>query len=181
VYIIVTFIVCAAHYVIPEFVQSNHLRFWCKFYEFFSSYQNHVFRTKYLFHLQYLYRHIFRMISGPEIKWRFWLNTLQTHTRAVWKVRGLALLLQVWTLWSCDEGLFFKVPPLASNALLTMLHLLLKNILQTVDHSEISCLGAPFSWLEKPRITWGEMWTAWQMFKWGSTNPLFPRWTKNST
>jgi len=24
-------------------------------------------------------------------------------------------------------------------------------MLQTVDHFEISCLGAPFSWLEKPR------------------------------
>jgi hypothetical protein len=28
---------------------------------------------------------------------------------------------------------------------------LLENMLQTVDHFEISCLGAPFSWLEKPR------------------------------
>jgi hypothetical protein len=32
-----------------------------------------------------------------------------------------------------------------------MLHPLLKNMLQTIDHFEISCLGAPFSWLEKPR------------------------------
>jgi hypothetical protein len=30
-----------------------------------------------------------------------------------------------------------------------MLHPLLENMLQTVDHFEISCLGAPFSWLEK--------------------------------
>jgi hypothetical protein len=30
-------------------------------------------------------------------------------------------------------------------------HLLLENVLQTVDHFEISCLGAVFSWLEKPR------------------------------
>jgi hypothetical protein len=28
---------------------------------------------------------------------------------------------------------------------------LLENLLQTVDHLETSCLGAPFSWLEKPR------------------------------
>jgi hypothetical protein len=35
-------------------------------------------------------------------------------------------------LWRCDDGLFFEVPPLASDALLTMLHLLLKNVLQTV-------------------------------------------------
>jgi hypothetical protein len=50
---------------------------------------------------------------------------------------------------------FFKVPPLASNAFLTMLHPLLKNVLHTVDHFEISCLGAPFLWLEKPRNCMG--------------------------
>jgi hypothetical protein len=44
---------------------------------------------------------------------------------------------------------FSKVPPLASDALLTTLHTLLENVLQTVDHFEISCHGAPFSWLEK--------------------------------
>jgi hypothetical protein len=46
---------------------------------------------------------------------------------------------------------FFEVSPLASDALLTTLHPILENVLQTVDHYEISCLGAPFSWLEKPR------------------------------
>jgi hypothetical protein len=54
-------------------------------------------------------------------------------------------------LWRCVDGLFFKVPPLASAALLTMLHPLFKNMLQTVDHFEISCLGASFSLLENPR------------------------------
>jgi hypothetical protein len=39
---------------------------------------------------------------------------------------------------------------LASDALLTTLHPLLENVLQTVDNFEISYLGAPFSWLEKP-------------------------------
>jgi hypothetical protein len=53
-------------------------------------------------------------------------------------------------LWRCDDGLFFEVPPLASDGLLTTLHPLLENVLQTVDHFEISCLGTPFSWLEKP-------------------------------
>jgi hypothetical protein len=51
---------------------------------------------------------------------------------------------------------FFDVPPLASNALSTMLHPLLKNILWTIDHFEIFCLGAPFSWLEKPRNHMGQ-------------------------
>jgi hypothetical protein len=54
-------------------------------------------------------------------------------------------------LWRCGDGLFFEALPLASDALLTTLHPLLENVLQTVDHFEISCLGTPFSWLEKPR------------------------------
>jgi hypothetical protein len=52
-------------------------------------------------------------------------------------------------LWRCSDGLFFEVPPLANDALLTTLHPLLENVLQTVDHFEISCLGSPFSWLEE--------------------------------
>jgi hypothetical protein len=32
----------------------------------------------------------------------------------------------------CGDGLFFEGPPLASDALLTMLHPLLENVLQTV-------------------------------------------------
>jgi hypothetical protein len=58
-------------------------------------------------------------------------------------------------LWRCGDGLFFEVPPLESDAFLTTLHPLLENVLQTVDHFEISCLGAPFSWLEKPRNRMG--------------------------
>jgi hypothetical protein len=72
-------------------------------------------------------------------------------TRAIYKVRGLTFLLQVRTLWRCGDGLFFKATPLASNALLTMLHPLLENVLQTIDHFEISCLRAIFLWLERPR------------------------------
>jgi hypothetical protein len=45
---------------------------------------------------------------------------------------------------------------MVSNALLTMLHPLLKNVLQTINHFEISCLGAPFSRLEKPRNLMGQ-------------------------
>jgi hypothetical protein len=64
---------------------------------------------------------------------------------------GIALLLRVGTLWRCSDSLFFEVPPLARNALLTMFHPLLENVLQTTDHFKISCPGAPFSMLEKPR------------------------------
>jgi hypothetical protein len=49
------------------------------------------------------------------------------NTRVICKVRGLTLLLRVGTLWRCGDGLFFEVPPLASDALLTMLHPLLEN------------------------------------------------------
>jgi hypothetical protein len=38
-------------------------------------------------------------------------------------------------LWKCGDGLFFDVPPLASDALLTTLHQLLENVLQTVCES----------------------------------------------
>jgi hypothetical protein len=58
-------------------------------------------------------------------------------------------------LWRCGDGLFFEIPPLASDALLTTLHPLLENVLQTVDHFEISYLRALFSWLEKPRNRMG--------------------------
>jgi hypothetical protein len=51
-------------------------------------------------------------------------------------------------LWRCGDGLLLEVPPLVSDTLLTTLHPLLENVLQTVDHFQISCLGAPFSWLE---------------------------------
>jgi hypothetical protein len=67
-------------------------------------------------------------------------------------------------MWRHNDGLFYEVPPLTSDALLTMFHPVLENVLQTVDHFEISCLGAPFSWLEKPRNHMGEIWTVWQMF-----------------
>jgi hypothetical protein len=45
----------------------------------------------------------------------------------------------------------FRSTPVTSDALLTTLYPVLENLLQTVDHFEISCLRAPFSWLEKPR------------------------------
>jgi hypothetical protein len=85
----------------------------------------------------------------------FNVNHTVLHTRAVSKVCGLTLLLRVGNLWRCGDGLFFEIPPLARDALLTTLHPFLENVLQTVDQFEISCLGAPFSWLEKPRNRMG--------------------------
>jgi hypothetical protein len=48
--------------------------------------------------------------------------------RAVCIVRGFTLLLRVGTLWRCSDGLFFEVPPLASDALLKTLHPLLGKV-----------------------------------------------------
>jgi hypothetical protein len=58
-------------------------------------------------------------------------------------------------LWRCGDGLFFEIPPLASDALFTTLYPLLKNVLQTVDHFDASYLEVPFSLLEKPRNRMG--------------------------
>jgi hypothetical protein len=85
------------------------------------------------------------------------------------------LLLRVETSWRCGDGLFFEVLPFASGILLTTLHPLLGNVLQTVDHFEISCLGAPFSWLEKPGNRMGRdlnwiLCSAWKKVDW--LNPI---------
>jgi hypothetical protein len=79
----------------------------------------------------------------------------RVFTSAIWIVPGLTLLLRVGTLWRCGDGLFFEVPPLVSDALLTTIHPLLENMLQTVNHFENRCFRAPFSWLEKPRNRMG--------------------------
>jgi hypothetical protein len=93
--------------------------------------------------------------------WSVWNHFLESKVtlllsiRAIWKVLGLTLLFRVGTLWRCGDGLFFEVLPSASYALLTTLHHLLESMLQTVDHFEVSGLGAPFSWLEKSRNRMG--------------------------
>jgi hypothetical protein len=92
---------------------------------------------------------------------RQFYNVHITYTRVVCKVRGLTLLLRVGTVWRCGDGLFFEVPPLASDTLLITLHPLFENVLQTVFRKIQDSgtggfeLGAPFSWLEKPRNRMG--------------------------
>jgi hypothetical protein len=60
---------------------------------------------------------------------------------------------------------------LASDALLTTLHPLIENVLQTVCRKlqEDSGaggfdLGAPFHGWKSPEIAWGKTWTVWRMF-----------------
>jgi hypothetical protein len=79
------------------------------------------------------------------VRLRYVVSAKMCCTRVVWKVRGLILLLRLGNLSKCGDDLFFEVPPLASDALPTTLHPLLQNVLQTVDHFEISCLEAPSS------------------------------------
>jgi hypothetical protein len=52
---------------------------------------------------------------------------IHLYTRAVCKVSGLTLLLRVGTLGRCGDGLFFEVPPLSRDAVLTTLNPLLGN------------------------------------------------------
>jgi hypothetical protein len=62
---------------------------------------------------------------------------------------------------------FFEVPPLASDELLTTLHPLLENVLQTVCRKlqEDSGTGdflaseLAFHGWKSPEIAWGEIWT----------------------
>jgi hypothetical protein len=70
---------------------------------------------------------------------------------------------------------FFEVPSMASDELLTTLHPFLENVLQTVDHFDISCLETPFSWLEKSRNLTGRdlswiLCSAWK--KWIGGTPI---------
>jgi hypothetical protein len=81
-------------------------------------------------------------MHGGDMKYEGHLISLWTHV-----LTQSQNFVEVW---------FFKVPTLVSDALLTTLHHLLENVLQTVDHFKISCLGAPFSWLEKPRNHMGQ-------------------------
>jgi hypothetical protein len=89
----------------------------------------------------------------------FCLPVSSLNTRTVCKVRGLTLLLRVGTLWRFDDGLFFEVPPLASDAFLTTLHPILENVLQTIclKLQEDSGTGGfvILIWLEKPRNRMG--------------------------
>jgi hypothetical protein len=57
-------------------------------------------------------------------------------------------------LWRCDDDLFFEVPPSASDALLTTLHPLFENVLQTVCHNlqeDSGTGGFDLFMIEKPR------------------------------
>jgi hypothetical protein len=72
-------------------------------------------------------------------------------------------------LWRYGDSLFFEVPPLASDALLTTLDPLLENVLQTVcrkiqeDGGTCGFLASelPFHGFKIPEIAWGEIWTPW--------------------
>jgi hypothetical protein len=72
-------------------------------------------------------------------------NNSLLNTRAVCKVRGLTYYSESELCGGAVTVSFSKYLPWQAMHFLTTLHPLLENVLQTVDHFEISCLGAPFS------------------------------------
>jgi hypothetical protein len=48
----------------------------------------------------------------------------------MWLDGEIKIYTEFWygTLWRCDDGLFFEVPPLTSDARLTTLHPILENV-----------------------------------------------------
>jgi hypothetical protein len=83
--------------------------------------------------------------------------SIMETVQAVCKVYGLTLLIQVETLWRCGDGLFFEVPPLVSDALVTMLHPLLENMMQTMITSKFLAWEFLFHGWKSPDIAWGEI------------------------
>jgi hypothetical protein len=91
-------------------------------------------------------------VTGPHV-WKKWIIILiqisylkgvemtYINTRAVCKVRGLTLLLRVGNLWRCGDGLFFEVPSLASDALLTTLHPDLYSLRNFLPRSSLFMVG----------------------------------------
>jgi uncharacterized membrane protein len=64
---------------------------------------------------------------------------LDLYTKAACRVHGITLLPRVGTLWSAVTVSFSKYLPWQAMHFLTTPHPLLENVLQTVDHFEISC------------------------------------------
>jgi hypothetical protein len=98
------------------------------------------------------------------------LECVRFCVRAGGKVCELTLLLLVRTLWRYGDLFFFWGPPLVNDAVPATLNPLLENTLKTIscklqeewnwwfwplDYFVISCLKAPFSWLEKLRNCMG--------------------------
>jgi hypothetical protein len=79
------------------------------------------------------------------------------YTRAVCKVRGLTLWLRVGTSWRCGDGLFFEVPPLASDILLKMLHFS-ETCCRPSITSKYLASELPFHIWKSPKIAWIEIW-----------------------
>jgi hypothetical protein len=98
-----------------------------------------------------------------------------------WRTNYEVRLKSSWTRHITPRRNFVEVrwrSLFRSTSLLRTLHPFLENVLKTVDHFEISCLGPPFSWLEKPRNRMGRdlnwiLCSAWK--KWiGGTPQEYP-------
>jgi hypothetical protein len=63
-------------------------------------------------------------------------------------------------LWRYSDGLFFEIPPLASDYLLTTLYPLLENVVQTVCRKlqdDSGTGGFDLGAWKSPEIAWGEI------------------------
>jgi hypothetical protein len=65
----------------------------------------------------------------PQCETQKQILTIKAHIRGLLQSSWTQLIILSQTLWRYTDGLFFKVPPLASDALLAMLHPLLENML----------------------------------------------------
>jgi hypothetical protein len=106
-------------------------------------------------------------------------SVYQHYTKAVCRIREFTLLLRVTTSWRCGDGLFFEVPPLASDAIKRSIHFS-KTCCRQFITSKYLATELPFHGWKSPETAWGEIWTVWRMFWWGSTDPLFPSRTRTS-
>jgi hypothetical protein len=88
----------------------------------------------------------FRVCYLNEVLMKFGLYYYEGHLKSSWTHIILSRNF-VEVRWRS----LFRSTSLGKRCTLTTLHPLLENVLQTVDHFEIPCLGAPFSWFEKPR------------------------------
>jgi hypothetical protein len=55
-----------------------------------------------------------------------------------------------------------------------------KTCCRSLITSKYLALELPFYGWKSPEIAWGEIWTVWRLFIWGSADPLFPNRTQNS-
>jgi hypothetical protein len=86
------------------------------------------------------------------------------YSRAVWKFRGLYLLLLVGTLWTWGDGLFSKYLHWQAMHFLQRSTDFSKTWCRPLITSKFLASELPFHVWKSPEIARGEIWTVWRMF-----------------